>query len=288
MKTCNHLIIKMTQKTLSQRGVTLIELMVGITLGLLVVATAAGALMASRGISGTVSEATTLQQQASYAFRVIGQQIRQAGSMQLDLNPSITQASTENSNIAMMPVAFDPPDPTGARPNFNRATSTLSGSTTPSVTVGYQNYFENTTTATSTSLLRDCLGQNPATASSGSLEKSPVLSSKFERKASTNELVCTSTGSTSAQPIIGNVTDMQVRYLEQSVNSANMQYRSADDTSSWSQIYAVEICLELSGTESIPTSDAKYINCSGTSTSYGNHIKMVFRNTYQIRSQGNA
>lgn len=288
MKIFNHTSFIMTKKAISQRGVTLIELMVGITLGLLVVATAAGALMASRGISSSVSEATTLQQQASYAFRVIGQQIRQAGSMQLDLNPSITQASATNSNIAMIPVAFDPPDPAGARPNFNRATSTLSGSTTPSITVGYQNYFEYTTTSTSTSLLRDCLGQNPATASSGSLATTSVLTSQFERKASTNELVCTSTGSTSAQPIISNVTDMQVRYLEQANNSANMQYHSADGISSWNRIYAVEICLELSGTENTSTSDAKYINCSGTSTSYGNRMKMVFRNTYQIRSQGNA
>ena len=134
--------IKISKKMGPQKGVTLIELMVGITLGLLVIATATGALMASRGISSTVSEATTLQQQASYAFRVIGQQIRQAGSMQLDLNPNIAQISTSNANIAMIPVAFDPPDLAGARPAFNRATSTLSGSTTPSFTVGYQNYFE--------------------------------------------------------------------------------------------------------------------------------------------------
>ena len=60
----------------AQRGLSLIELMVGIAIGLLVVAVAMGALMASRGISGTVSEATSMQQQAAYAFRVIGQQHR--------------------------------------------------------------------------------------------------------------------------------------------------------------------------------------------------------------------
>ncbi|MFO1265272.1 MAG: prepilin-type N-terminal cleavage/methylation domain-containing protein, partial [Rhodoferax sp.] len=36
----------------SQRGVTLIELMVGIAIGLLVIAVAMGALMVSRGVSG--------------------------------------------------------------------------------------------------------------------------------------------------------------------------------------------------------------------------------------------
>ena len=41
----------------AQRGVTLIELMVGIAIGLLVVAVAMGALMVSRGVTGTVSDA---------------------------------------------------------------------------------------------------------------------------------------------------------------------------------------------------------------------------------------
>ena len=69
----------------NQRGVSLLELLVGIAIGLLVVAVAMGALMASRGLSGTVSDASTLQQQASYAFRIMGQQIRQAGGLYLNL-----------------------------------------------------------------------------------------------------------------------------------------------------------------------------------------------------------
>lgn len=59
-----------------QRGMTLIELMVGLAIGLLTISVALGALMVSRGVSGTVTDASQLQQQASYAFRVMGQQIR--------------------------------------------------------------------------------------------------------------------------------------------------------------------------------------------------------------------
>ena len=60
-----------------QRGMSLIELMVGLAIGLLTISVALGALMVSRGVSGTVTDASQLQQQASYAFRVMGQQIRQ-------------------------------------------------------------------------------------------------------------------------------------------------------------------------------------------------------------------
>lgn len=271
-----------------QKGVTLIELMVGIAIGLLVVAVALGALMVSRGITGTVSEATLLQQQAAYAFRVIGQQIRQAGSMELNLNPSIVLAPASGANPAMSPVAFDAPDPTGARPPFVRASSTLTGTTTPlSFTVGYQNYTEATVAASDTSLLRDCLGQNPALAASGSLGTTPVLLSQFERDTTKNELVCTGSGSGGKQAIIGNLTDMQVRYVEQAPGTTTLKYLPSNPLpSNWNNIYAIEVCLELTGTEPVSTPSATYKNCSGADTSYGDRIKMVFRNVYQIRSQG--
>lgn len=270
-----------------EKGVTLIELMVGITLGLLVVAVAGSALMTSRGISGTVSDATSLQEQAAYAFRVIGQQVRQAGSLELNLNPSIVMSSASDDNAYMVPVAFDAPDPTGVLPQFSRADSTVTGDTTPSFTVGYQNYTE-TTLADATvpaALLRDCLGQNKVTSG---VPDNPVLSSTFKRKTATNELVCTGTGGSGGeQAIIGNVTDMQVRYIQQVPNTTTLQYLSNPSAvTSWSNVYAVEVCLELTGSEAIPDAGTKYTNCSGTLTAYGSRLKMVFRNVYEIRSQG--
>lgn len=276
-----------------QCGVTLVELMVGIAIGLLVVAVALGAIMASRSISGTVSETSLLQQQAAHAFRVMGQQIRQAGSIELNLNPNIALTAASGTNAAMTPVAFDAPDPTGVRPTFDRPSSTLTGVETPlSFTTGFQNYTESITPITSpvvTSLLRDCLGQNPALSPGGSVSTTPVLMSKFERKEATNELVCTGSNAASAQPIIGNVTDMQVRYLEQLPSTTSMQYRTSPPSTGstvWKSIYAVEVCLELTGTEPVPTTDATYTNCSGNATAYGERLRMVFRNTFQIRSQG--
>jgi len=101
IKKANMSQILQQQKT--QLGVTLIEMMVGISIGLLVVAAAMGALMVSRSISGTVSDASAIQQQAGYAMRVIGNQLRQAGS--LYLNPNPTNAASEN--VLTAPVAFE-------------------------------------------------------------------------------------------------------------------------------------------------------------------------------------
>ncbi len=265
----------------SQRGVTLIELMVGITIGLLVVAVAVVSLMNSRTISGTVSESTLLQQQAGYALRIIGQQIRQAGSIELNLTPSLLPAN--GNDPAMAPVAFDPPDPAGVRPQFDRGLNTIAGTATPSFTVGYENYAETTTDPNNLSQLRDCLGQNPA---SGGALVNPLLTSRFERRAATNELVCTGMGSNAAQPIIGNVTDFRLRYVRQDAQTNTLQYLSDTSSIDWRNVYAVEVCIELTGTEQNPTAGATYTNCSGAQAPYGDRLRMVFRNLFQIRSQG--
>ena len=274
-----------------QQGLSLIELMVGIAIGPLVVAVAMVALLSSRGITGTVADATSMQQQAAYAFRVIGQQIRQAGSIELNLDPDIASSSTNDSYKAMIPVAFDAPDPSNGHKTFNRQSDTLSGTNSPlSFTVGYQNYKEDVVSAsgaTSSSLLRDCLGQNPALSPGGSLVLTPVLKSTFEYDFQKKELQCTGAGSSGKQAIIGNVTNMQVRYVAQTPGTDNLQYIPADPVpSNWNHIYAVEVCLEITGSERVSTEGATYKDCAGTSQSYGDRLVMVFRNLYQIRSQG--
>ena len=107
-----------------QTGVSLIELMVGISIGLLTVSVALGALMASRGISSTVSEVSQMQQQAAYAFRVIGQQLRQAGSVELNLayNKTDEQKKAEPPS-PLERVAFEA--------NNNRKDKTIKGNDSP-------------------------------------------------------------------------------------------------------------------------------------------------------------
>mgnify|MGYP002661611885 CR=1 FL=1 len=83
----------------SQRGVTLIELMVGLVIGLLVVAAAMGTMMVSRGISGTVSDASNIHQQAAYVIRTIVFQLLPAGSIRLDLNPTVATEAIASCSV---------------------------------------------------------------------------------------------------------------------------------------------------------------------------------------------
>lgn len=271
MHTHSHNIRQTTSHRQIQRGVSLVELMVGITIGLLTVAVAMGSILVSRSLSGTVSEVSQLQQQASYAFRVIGQQIRQSGGRVLRPASTATEFGEFDNN----------PGLNGVLP--------VSGIATPSnnqfiLSLAYQNSMDRSFPLVSGNpvergLVRNCLGENPG------VTAAPVLTSQF--RVTNNQLVCAGTGN--PQSIISGVTDFQVRYLIQSSTGTtqNFQYLNADEISSnteWLRVYAVEVCLEISGTERIDTAGTTYIRCDGTSADRGDRLRMVFKNNFYINN----
>lgn len=293
----NHI----TSKRTAQGGVTLIELLVGITIGLLTIAVAMGALMVSRGVSGTVSDATEIQQQAAYAFRVFGQQLRQAGSVKLKLSA----AKMIEDNVPALPgeaVAFetDYSDGTNA---FVLSTDTLSGLDTPSsteykLTTGYRNYTEPLYTAASAeSVQRNCVGDNGTSV----LVQSAFVLFVDPADPSRRELRCNGNGN--IQPIIRNVANFQVRYLMQSAadtGNPNLRYVDAATVGApgspgWAQVFAVEVCLVLYGNEAIDLpAGSTYTDCDGATpvnmttlaAPRNRRMHLVFRNIYQLRSQG--
>ncbi|MFT4195886.1 MAG: PilW family protein [Ottowia sp.] len=304
----------MVHRPRAQRGITLIELMVGIAIGLLVVAVATGALMVSRGVSGTVSDASGIQQQAAYALRVIGAQLRQAGSVRLDLNP--TSAVTADEKL-LAPVAFVKKSESTSAPAFTfdlaQPASLFSGTdgtstTSATLTVGFardpQDVFTDTNAVT---LARNCRG-GPSDTSSDTTSSHQLVASVFQMDGN-NQLTCTGNG-LDAQPIIQNVANFQVRYLVQDVTTSlgnpTVQYVNAAAVgTNWGRVQGVEVCLVLYGSEPIdlPTGST-YTDCDGTTavdmssatstdmngnaigTTRARRMHLVFRNVFQLRSQG--
>lgn len=308
LKARTSTLMSMKKKRLEmrkQQGVTLLELMVGIAIGLMVVAVAMGALMVSRNVSGTVSDASGIQQQAAHALRTIGQQLRQAGSLYLNLDPNNTLVS-DNTLAASTPVVFETTassDASGSGNNFDPATNTLSGSSsnsTGTLTVGYRRYKESTfdpkdhTRVIAQFLARNCLGGPKDDSADQRVE------STFTFTRSDSTLRCSGNGAT-AQPILQNVADFQVRYLQQDNTSAGdtkIQYVTASDVASnnsWSRVQAVEICMVLYGDEVIDIpAGSTYTGCDsdGTAVDFpttgaaARRMHLTFRNVFQLRSQG--
>lgn len=285
-----------------QKGITLVELMVGVAIGLMVVAVAGGALLVSRSTSGTISDVSALQQQAGYAFRLIGQQLRQAGSLYLNLNSTNNQSFDVDSSLT--PVAIEAKATSSdGRVTFSPVTDSLGGTDT-TLRSGYRGYqmpiYALDGTSTNQILSRDCLGgpQNSGTA--------VRISSLFALRG--NQLVCTGSTGSDSQTLLGNVANFGIRYLRMTGNATGnpkIEYVDAAIAKDhWGQITGVEVCLVLYGTETMNLTSTTYTDCDGTTlVDYTNatstdmsgnaigagraqRMHKVFRSVYQVRSQG--
>ncbi len=79
-----------------QRGLSLIELLVGVAIGLLVALAATSSLMFTRLSAATAEDTWRMQQESTLAFRVIGAQLRQAGA-----RPLVAAGTSGNVEFAL-------------------------------------------------------------------------------------------------------------------------------------------------------------------------------------------
>lgn len=267
---------KLSRMRNKEKGVTLIELLVGLTIGLLTVSVGLGAIMISRGVTTTVSDTTILQQQASYAFRIIGQQLRQAGGRPLntvaDPRDAATFVQPNAISLSGLPPIAGLDNPTASQFVISLRYVNASESVYP---------FPPSSTPITGYLTSDCIGSNPGIASA------PIILNELRKNGT--DLEC-SNSIGNAQPVIGNLADLQIRYLQQKLNIADNQpqfrYASAANMTptDWPEVYGIEVCLELEGDQFIDTVGASYTKCDGTTATRGNKLRMVFKNIFHIRN----
>jgi len=285
---------------IQQRGVTLLEMLVGLVIGLLVVAVAAGALMVSRGVSGTVSDVSGIQQQGAHIIRILASQLRQAGSLYLNPNPSSVAASaTDALSAVVFEIKAKSKDDKGN--SFDQSNTLIGGADT--LTTGFRRYQDNVFFSSKSGSktdfqARNCLGA-PGNESTDERVESIFTFSEDNLRCAGN--------SSNAQPIAQNVAEFQVAYLVQTVASgtgssiqrvkaADMPTENTDPK--WRQVQGVEICFVLYGNELIdlkdlPKATRSYTQCDGQSKDLTeltgarkSRTHLLFRNTFQLRSQG--
>lgn len=256
-----------------QRGATIMELMVGITIGLLVVLAALGSLVYTHVSSTTMVDATRLQQKADAAFRIINFQAIQAGAIELTSSPIDPGTVTFSTGYT----------------GFNPTTTTLPSTSVVSVhgvnedgvnkdilRISYQ---DNGT-------VRDCLGQSTAAATAN-----VRVDNEFTYLAASNELRCKgSAAGATAQPILDGVEDFQVTYGVRTVTPAGVesyQYFAADTVVDWTNIQAINVCLQLRGdTQGNPQPGmAAIVSCTPPTTiANDGRLRRVFNRTFSLRN----
>ena len=254
-----------------QAGLTLIELMIGLAVGLLVVAVATVSLLGSRSVTGAVSDISGIQQQAAYVMRTFGTQLRQAGSLYLDLG-----LDADGDGEITSATAFQ------LRGNSEQAITEAEG--TGAITIQYTGY-EEPTFANAGPISRNCLG------APGSIPAGTTASIESIFTLNGTDLRCND------QPIAQNVAAFEVRYLLQGTDQDDptMLYTNRAGVADWNRVQGVEVCLVLFGTERIdvPAGGVSYTGCDGNAVDITaltgnrtNRMHYVFRNVFQLRSQG--
>lgn len=207
-----------------QSGFSLIELMIGLLVGLVVVIAAMGCLAYTRAASQVVGDSTRLQQDAATAFRIIGQAIRQAGARRLvDMPGGMVAFNPQYKGIeahANTGLAINIKGTDGAR----NGPDTLTIDRDPTGTTGFDSV--------------DCVG--------GSVAPGENVSNIIRLDAGL--LKC---GGPGAQyGLVAGVEDFQVWYglregdgLRYTTASALAQLSPAP----WDQVEALRICLRLAG-----------------------------------------
>ena len=252
-----------------QAGLTLIELMIGLAVGLLVVAVATVSLLGSRSVTGAVSDISGIQQQAAYVMRTFGTQLRQAGSLYLDLG-----LDADGDGEITSATAFQ----------LRGSTDTAIAENNGSVTIRFTGY-EEPTFANAGPISRNCLG------APGSIPAGTTASIESIFTLNGTDLRCND------QPIAQNVAAFQVRYLLQGTDQDDptMLYTNSAGVADWNRVQGVEVCLVLFGTERIdvPAGGVSYTGCDGNAVDITaltgnrtNRMHYVFRNVFQLRSQG--
>ena len=250
-----------------QRGVSLIELMVGITIGLLVSIAAVGTLVYNRVANTTVSDSVRLQQDAATLMRVIGRQLKQAGAV-----PVVQQAATG-----------------GKFTYYSQYTGATSGAAIP-VSVNGTNGTRDTLTVSyavspnnGAASVSNCFGQTPdATATN--------ITSTF-RATAAGAFQCqtpiTGTAAAQTQPFLDNVEDLQFWYAVRvaGVTPSQLQYRTADAVTDWTAVEAVQVCVRMAGTTTNnPTTGAASVGCNNENVADDGRIRRVFRQVFSLRN----
>ncbi|MFT3779549.1 MAG: prepilin-type N-terminal cleavage/methylation domain-containing protein [Ottowia sp.] len=235
---------------LRQAGMTLVELLVAITIGLFIIGAALMVFQSTSGIGRQISELTQIRQEGAHAFRVIGKQVREAGSVEpeyiVDNNNFRFSAYTWVNGTSI--ANWSPPN--GA--DFLSISQQQQSSTVY------------------TDLIRNCLGE---TVTSSNRRSDFYLNN--------GNLMCVTGSNTGGQPVISNVNAFKVRYRVR-VSDTTKQF--VDTPTDWALVDAVEVCLDLVGTKATPTNGANYTDCEGTSVSRSDRLHVVQRNLFTVFS----
>lgn len=256
------------RRTVAKRlllGVNLMELMVGITIGMLVVVAAMNVMSFTQITSTTVADGTQLQQNADAVFRNLGFQATQAGAVRLD------QAADAGKVVFSVAFTGYNSSVTGATTGQILAAHGIDGGSTGSDTLRLSYEDDGG--------IRDCQGNTSVT--------STRVDNEFT--LSSGSLMCKgASASAIAQPIADGVEDFQVWYgvITGTGAATTIRFLTASNITDWTNIQALRVCLVMRGErQGNPQPGLAQTGCRGQNITADGFIRRIFWRTYALRNK---
>jgi type IV pilus assembly protein PilW len=262
-----------------QRGLSLIELLVGVALGLVLLVSLGYLLIGSRSSFQSQDAISRLQETGRLVMDSLSRDLRLAG------------------RVAICPVSTD------SRIEWPTDVLPIEGTdgTQDTLTIRYQ------LDDVSGGEIEDCNGHSGSTLSGGKVRVGEtdyyysvveniysVSQTTSSGTVTSTSMVCDGNGGTTAQPFADNVEDFQVLYGLDTDNdySAN-QYVSAGyfavSAQTWYQVVSVRLCVLIRSEAGAVTGSQTYVNCAGTtSTSSDGRLRRAFTSVYNLRNRNKA
>ena len=231
------------------RGLALIEIMIGITIGLMVLAAALATAAMTLVAASAADDTADLQQRGDLALLLIGKQVREAGSVQLVSLGTQAAFGNRYDGWAGNGMAVSGLEGGPGKPDTLRLSHAFAGGE------------------------RDCLGNAPLpdgpppnSPPSGRIDNSYLIAAEA---ANDNRpaLYCLGNGALAKQVIVSSVDDLQLRFGVRTANGG-LQYVAANAVPAGSAVVAVSVCLQLSGAVS-QTAPVATLDCNGTAIAPG-------------------
>lgn len=302
------------------RGLTLVELLVSLAIGLVLMIAVVSAYLGSAGASRVAEAQGRMNEDAQAALSILSQQIRMAGN-----NPrQAGYASDTQRNPVFGTGTFAI---RGCDSKFSDVTAAMTaltcaaGSSPDALAVMYEADQYNTVKS-STNAPTDCLGQaitattssaNVWSATTASVQPTSVTFTVADNRfyigtstaVTSPSLFCKGNGGATPQPLVENVEDMQIEYgvapstatstltvagyltATQVVSHADLA-SLATEAERWARVATVRVCLVVrSESPAAPDPDsAKYRNCSGVLTTAPDlRLRRAYSTTVVLRNR---
>ena len=257
-------------------GFALVELMIGLTIGLLVVIAAVASFGDTNRSSLGIGDSLQLQQVADAAYRVLDFQITQAGAINLVANDPPNGNGPVAVTFSTAYTGFNPADTqSGGRIFSIHGTRTSNQNQTPLDTLRTSRQDNGTSV--------DCLGATVTGAQAGiRIDSTFFLNNR--------RLMCRSQGPI-PQPIADGIVDFQVRYgvrmgnANGNGNNVRYQFFTADAVADWDRVQAVSVCLQVAS--AAPNHEAPFtplIGCRQQPVPADGHLQMVATRLFHLRN----